>query len=500
MNCRPFVLTVLVFGALLHSASATATDKVRSPREQTVSDLRDLASPLTTERQRALLSLSLLTDPAVASELGVVEKLKAIVTGNESNIVIRCAALQTLVGLEKNNIQIPGLIEMLGEILQSGSKTSKSYPFQLRLKALDLLMLVASRTTITNGPDPLIDKTFNILTSLLNGKKDLPVAMTAGVYRCIGYFGAKKEARDLLMDGLRDPSPEVLEAVLESLRNAIIATKSTDRQLATMLADRFLKAGSEKDKPVRVPLLGCLESVISNMNDAGVKGSAAYTPTGQLLDTVQTMLKAGEDPEVVAAVHFLMRIGAQDPVKIANLLLSVATPNPQRPLSYPTLAKINMALVDVLIAIGNKTGSESTAAAAAIIKHMVLLLNPAEADSIPADLRASMILGLSCIPVAFERQTAVDTLIKLLELEAKNSKATISLNRDIENALTFLTGQTPFKIVSFEQEESKDPANKGVTIKRVETPDVARWQKWFNDNKTKLLPGKTPFGTDSSGY
>ncbi len=489
------------------AVNVTAADRV-SPREQAVIDLHDLQSPLTTERQRALLSLQMLTDQAVATELTVADKVKAIVLDpNEPNTLIRCYALQTLLALQRNSIVLPNMMEMLNDLLLPANaqtqKNPKGYPFQLRLEALKLLINVANQTPISTGPNPVTDKVFLILKNLLANKKDLPDAMVAGVYRCLGAYSSRADARELLMEGLqRETSIEVLDAVLWGLRNGIVNNATTDRKLAELLSERFMRASDPKDKSIRVSLLDCLEGIISNITrSGGVLGSSgAYKPTSQLLDAVQNMLKTGDDRDVVAAVHFLMRVSAQD-AKIAQLLLSVAAPSQTHPLAYQTLATINRALIDVLIGMGgnSKKVPESAVVAVAntIVEHIIQMLNPAETNNVPMELRRSMILGLAGVPTVFDRVATVDTLIKLLDIEAKREKLDQGMIGDIENALSFLTGVTPYRNVIFKVKEDKgkiDTASvNGPSLERIDMPDIALWQKWFVENQKKLAPGKTPF-------
>lgn len=493
-------LSALLLLALLVCAAAPAAERV-SPREQAASDLRDLQSSLTTDRQRALLSLSLITDPGVASELGIADKVKAIVLdSSEPNVLIRCWALQTLVTLQKNNIAIPGLMEMLNDLLlpanAASARNPKGYPFQLRLEALRLLANVSNQSPTGKGPDLMVDKIFLILKNLLASRKDLPDSMVAGVYRCVGAFSARQEARDMLMSGLSENAPEVLESVLGSLRNAIMNNATTDRRLAEMLSDRFMKTTDPKDRGLRILILDCLEGIVSNIvRGGGTLGqNNTYKPTNALLEAVQNMLKTGGDEEVVSAVHFLMRISAQDP-KIAQMLLEVATPNPARPLNFLTLAKVNQALIDVLIGMGRqKPDATVTASATKIIGHIIGLLDPSETNTVPVELRRSLILGLAGVPVAFDRAPTVEALIKLLEVEAKREKLDVDMVGGIESAISFLTGVTPYKNTIFKEKAGSAEGKGGEKgLERIDLPDYARWIKWFAENQKKLGPGKTPF-------
>lgn len=502
-----FLLLATFLVAMSGASTTFAADKV-SPRERALTDLRDLRSPLTTERKRALMSLAMLNDPAIVNDLGIVDILKAVVLDStDSNVYIRCAALQTLVDMQHNNIQIPGLLDMLNTILQPAKSKEKVPPFQLRLIALRLLTTVAMQSASGPGASQKMDEAFLILTALLSKKNTppLPQSMIAALYECLGTFGVRKDARDLLMEGLmRESSPEIMDSILRALRTAIVDTSSTDRRLGDVLADRFMRSSKDKDRNLLVPLLDCLTTMLGNANRLTPRPAAStvYTPAPKLLTVVQDMLTTGNDQEVTAAVHFLMRLSTQEP-KIGMLLLAVASPDTNHPLSYGTLATVNMALVDVLAGMGAKTSSVETPEAinrrvgkeaTAIINHMINYLNPA-AKGVPVEIRQNMVIGLGCTPVVFDRNNAVRALVNLLAAEAKSEKPSAILVKNIESALTFLTGMTPFITVEYEMSKGgKEGAEEG-TVTRIETPDIARWEEWLADakNTDRLKPGKTPF-------
>lgn len=484
---RPLIaLAVLILPLLC--AAAHAEDKL-TPREQALLAVRNLSSAMTMDRTAALRTLSQINDPNVIRELDVVGKISAIVTDATQNFVMRRDALLALVGLEKNSIPVPRLMDIINGILQSATDKNDKTPFQLRLLALQALMdVVASKPVAAGGASPEMDRAFLILSDLWSKRKNLPASLVSGTLEALGGFGAKQEARNILMESLRETDKQILTSGLRALRNALRITESTDRRLAEQLQTRFLNSKGPEEREIRVLLLDCLETVIGSLNAAGApRGAGSFTPSSRLTDGVIDMLKTGNDQETVAAVRYLMRVSLRDP-KVATELLGVAVPNQQRPLSYDTLIMINMALVDVLIDIASSSRGANKQADE-IIAHMINALNPALIAQVPAELRRTMVLGLSCIPVSFDRSLPTMTLIALLEFEAGLENPSQAMIKDIETALTSLTGVLPFHEIAVTQEVKND----ALEIKRQIKPDVAAWKTWYAANEANLKPGKTPF-------
>ncbi len=458
--------------------------------------VRGLNSALTAEKMLAIQGLSQINNPSVIDEFKVVDKFKEFVASDKQNFVIRRAALTGLVELDANGIQIPDLLDIINSLLQSDG-----VPFQLRIISLQMLTeVVRSHPPVANRANPTTDRALLILKNLWKGRRDLPTSLRVGILQALGGFGNEKSARTMLMDALKDPSQEVVEAALTGLKAALQVTESMDARMAEDLQARFLTAVKNKNMTIAVLSLDCLQIVSANINrmsiDSG-RPKAGWLPSKPTVSAVEGMLRNGTDPEVVSAVKFLMGMTSRDP-KVAMPLLEVATPSASRPLSYETINIVNSALIDVLLGISDsKTGAKKYKDEAnRIIKHMIDLLKPDMADKVPAELRKTMILGLSCIPVDFDRVIPVQSLIALLGMEAKQDNPSRQMIRDIEVALTSLTGVAPFQIVVVKaKEEKKDagPTLSGVEVEKITMPDVDRWIKWFDANKAKLVAGKVPY-------
>lgn len=490
---KKFLLVSMLIMLCASSSNVIASEKNPSTRLEALKHVKALKSGYTMDKLKALTYFAEVSNPEQLTEFDVITEVKEIISNREKeNHIVRRQALSTIIAWNKNGISVPGLLDLLNSLVVPNSYETPP----IRITVYKIIVDISQDNTET-GPNPYIDRAFNILTDLWKDKKIFlpgakkPTTMSgteqAALLHAIGAFGSKPKALDILLTVIDKTSDPVLTAAaLAGMRNIFQTTTEVDSKLADKLGSSFMKA---KTSEIKLLFLECLELVVSTINATAPSDDKSYKLSPKTRTAIIDMLKKGDDQQVVAAVKMLMSISRNDP-SVTTDLLSVASPSTTRPLTFSTLNEINMALVDVLISItsGTSIKAKNVKDAEAIINHMLKVLNPALADKTPLELRRTMVLGLSALPVTMDRTRAVESLIALLSLEQNKDKVS-AFTEYVEEALTYLTGQTPFRTKT-----SKAVTEGGdLEIEVSSKPDVKAWEEWFTKNKSKLAKGQSPF-------
>lgn len=453
-----------------------AAETANEMRREVQDSLSRVYSSMFTERIKGLRMFTAILDPQLLSEFKVIDRIREIAENPAENPNVRVEAINTLVVFKTNGIEVPKILDLFDRMIKGDANNMR-----VRNAALTMLPNVAPLQTTGLPANVERDRIVNTLRELYARKSKLPPSTYLALVSALGNFGDKEGALSLLYSIVKtDPDVTIRCAALRAIRNAIIALGKGDRKSLTEFENLLAKATGDENMEPRVLIMDCLEGLVSQLPTTG-KG-AAWKPTAATKAIALKMLDAGKDPEVIAAVKFLMRVSAQDPAIVDNFLKAATPGTSNRQLSFKSLEMVNSGLVNVLDTIGKDSRNKD--AADKIIKHMLTMLHPNTAG-VPEEIKETMIMGLGIIPPTFSRELAVACLIDLLRLEAEKESPIPGRIRQIEDALASLTEIVPFEKVSYEQVTNDDGTVRIVTKR---APDIEAWNAWLKDHAQNLQP------------
>ena len=456
------ILALVLFGCLCGLLNAADT-----PNELR-RDVQDALSRIYSSMFTAIL------DPQLLNEFKVIDRIREVAENPAENPNVRIEAINTLVVFKTNGIEVSKLLDLFDRMIKADTNNMR-----VRNAALTMLPNIAPLQATGTPANVERDRIVNTLRELYTRKAKLAPSTYLALVSALGNFGDKEGALNILYSIITSETNETIRgAALRAIRNAIIALGKGDKKSLDLFEKLLAKATGDNSMETRVLIMDCLECLVSQLPATG-KG-AGWKPTPATKATALKMLDTGKDPEVIAAVKFLMRVSAQDPSIVDHFLQAAVPGTSNRQLSFKALEMVNSGLVNVLDTIGND--SRNKAEADKIIKHMLSMLNP-NTPGVPEEIKETMILGLGIIPPTFSRKLAVECLIDLLRIEAAKEAPIPGRIRQIEDALASLTEIAPFEKVSYEQVSGEDGT---VRILTKRLPDIDAWNEWLKANADSL--------------
>ncbi|MBP5232098.1 MAG: hypothetical protein J6333_01690 [Planctomycetes bacterium] len=468
------ILALVLCGCLCGFLNAAET--ANEMRREVQDSLARIYSSMFTERIKGLRMFTAILDPQLLGEFKVIDRIREVAENPAENPNVRVEAINTLVVFKTNGIEVPKILELFDRMIKGDANNMR-----VRNAALSLLPNIAPLQSTGTPANVERDRIVNTLRELYAKKSKLPPSTYLALVSALGNFGDKDGALNILYNIINTETNATIRcAALRAIRNAIIALGKGDKKSLDVFEKLLVKATGDENMEARVLIMDCLESLVAQIPTTG-KG-AAWKPTAATKTTALKMLDAGKDPEVVAAVKFLMRVSAQDPSIVDNFLKAATPGTSNRQLSFKSLEMVNSGLVNVLDTIGNDRRNKD--AADKIIKHMLTMLNPNTAG-VPEEIKETMIMGLGIIPPTFSRELAVLCLVDLLRIEAEKEAPIPGRIRQIEDALASLTEIVPFEKISYEQVNAEDGTVRIVTKR---APDIEAWNAWVKENGKSLQP------------
>lgn len=489
-------LVCMVAGGTGQAAEAAGVSDARQAIIRNVLQLDDI---LMMQRIEAIRSLSNVADPALLQEFGIVAKLTEFVENRNRFEPERVAALEALIRMSANNVQIPRLLDLLTGIVRDQGGDARPNSIGLRMKSLGLIAQVASQSR------DMVQKqnAFSTLTRLWeesgrrSGPNPIPITLRAALVEAIAGFPDQIQSQTIIEEAMKDRNDVVRTSAIQAFYLLLQNRPISDARRIREVEDLFRRSFENAEAPPseRILFLKILDLLVRYNN---VDSTRPYRLPANVREILVKLLHDGNDEESIHAGRFLVRAASQD-AETVDLMLDVTDPTREIPegRDFSVILTHYQILLELLniMALPERNVRTMAPQAEKVIQRFVFLLAPEHRRDVFNELRVTLIVGLRTIPVEFNRQPAMEILIDNLLAEAEDERPDMAIVKEIEDSLVGLSGQPPKRITFRDPEEPEDPEarDRPRMAPRIEVPDVIAWQVWYEKHKEYFLPGKTPW-------
>lgn len=287
--------------------------------------------------------------------------------------------------------------------------------------------------------------------------------------RALGAM-APKGAKDILTQILfnRRETKALHNAAAEGLYNYIKERHEDDPKLLGELAR--IAEGADENRELRISCLTCIEAMLRNIKD--------FPRKKDLMEFLFARFTQGSEMEVVVASRCLLRLIDEDNVSTivdAHIKKLQSTPSPT---TAEVVFKGLVELLDPLAGIAKNdrsSPSDVRAATESARKIIELFTGVLAMNNASPTLRQTAIMGLTYIPMEFDRAASTKALIReLIQVTTAGNQGRIV---ELEKALLSITRISwPFRLES-----------------SPEKPDAEAWKSWFEANGQYLKAKDGPW-------